>query len=81
LILCLPLSKIIPLLVLLDFVAAFGNWLPAVATWQAGAVALAAVHGDGLHPRRGVLLNLQIGPVAAVDGPVSSAPMPSTAWR
>ena len=29
LILCLPLSKIIPLLVLLDFVAAFGNWLPA----------------------------------------------------
>ena len=27
--LCLPLSKIIPLLVLLDFVAAFGNWLPA----------------------------------------------------
>ena len=29
LILCLPLSKIIPLLVLLDFVAAFGNWLPS----------------------------------------------------
>ena len=29
LILCLPLSKIIPLLVLLDFIAAFGNWLPA----------------------------------------------------
>ena len=29
LILCLPLSKIIPLLVLLDCVAAFGNWLPA----------------------------------------------------
>ena len=29
LILYLPLSKIIPLLVLLDFVAAFGNWLPA----------------------------------------------------
>ncbi|MCU1725922.1 sulfite exporter TauE/SafE family protein [Pseudomonas sp. 7P_10.2_Bac1] len=29
LILCMPLSKIIPLLVLLDFVAAFGNWLPA----------------------------------------------------
>jgi len=29
LILCLPLSKIITLLVLLDFVAAFGNWLPA----------------------------------------------------
>ena len=29
LILCLPLSKFIPLLVLLDFVAAFGNWLPA----------------------------------------------------
>lgn len=29
LILCLPLSKIIPLLVLLDFVAAFGNWLHA----------------------------------------------------
>nr|WP_314399831.1 sulfite exporter TauE/SafE family protein [Pseudomonas lundensis] len=29
LILCLPLSKIIPLQVLLDFVAAFGNWLPA----------------------------------------------------
>ncbi|MEZ2876048.1 sulfite exporter TauE/SafE family protein [Pseudomonas lundensis] len=29
LILCLLLSKIIPLLVLLDFVAAFGNWLPA----------------------------------------------------
>jgi uncharacterized membrane protein YfcA len=25
----MPLSKIIPLLVLLDFVAAFGNWLPA----------------------------------------------------
>ena len=29
LILCLPLSKIIPLLVLREFVAAFGNWLPA----------------------------------------------------
>lgn len=29
LILCLPLSKIIPLLVLLDCVAAFGNWLPS----------------------------------------------------
>ena len=29
LILCLPSSKIIPLLVLLDFVAAFGNWLPS----------------------------------------------------
>ncbi len=29
LILCLPLSKIIPLLVLLDFIAAFGNWLPS----------------------------------------------------
>lgn len=29
LILSLPLSKIIPLLVLLDCVAAFGNWLPA----------------------------------------------------
>ncbi|WP_315265501.1 sulfite exporter TauE/SafE family protein [Pseudomonas fragi] len=29
LILCLPLSKIIPLLVLLDFVAALGNWLPS----------------------------------------------------
>ncbi|MEK1939908.1 MAG: sulfite exporter TauE/SafE family protein, partial [Pseudomonas sp.] len=25
----MPLSRIIPLLVLLDFVAAFGNWLPA----------------------------------------------------
>lgn len=25
----MPLAKIIPLLVLLDFVAAFGNWLPA----------------------------------------------------
>ncbi|VVN85877.1 sulfite exporter TauE/SafE family protein [Pseudomonas fluorescens] len=29
LILFLPLSKIVPLLVLLDFVAAFGNWLPS----------------------------------------------------
>ena len=34
LILFMPLSKIVPLLVLLDFVAAFGNLLPSRRMWR-----------------------------------------------
>lgn len=59
LILFMPLSKIVPLLVLLDFVAAFGNLLPSRRDVARPVVAPAAVHGAGLHPGVIFLLNLK----------------------
>ncbi len=65
LILFMPLSKIVPLLVLLDFVAAFGNLLPSRRD-----VAVAALHGGGLYAGRGVPAQSQVRHPAVADGPV-----------
>jgi len=66
----MPLSKIIPLLVLLDLSRLRQPAAIATGCGQAGAVATAAVHGDRLHPGRGVFAQPAFGSVAVVDGAV-----------